>query len=74
MFVSTISFKPVKNYHTILPSCTAVSLERCGEFVMFSARFASITAAIGSNLGMNVFFFHSRGLLEKNPCVVHEFC
>ena len=74
LFVSTISFKPVKNYHTVLPSCTAVFLEHCGEFVMFSARFASIAAAIGCNLGMDVFFFRSRALLEKNHCVVHEFC
>ena len=51
---------------------TAATLKRCNEFAMFSARFATITATISSNLGMDVLFFDSRNLLEINPWVVHE--
>ena len=41
---------------------------------MFSARFATITAAISSNLGMDVLFFDSSDFLEIIPCVFDEVC
>ena len=75
LFVSTISFKLEKNYHTIAPSlhpCTTITLTRCNEFVMFSSWFATITTAISSNLGMDVSFFVFSNLREINLCVVVE--
>ena len=74
LIVSTISFMPVKNYHTVAPSMCSITLKRCSEFVMFSARFSSITVTISSDLGIYVFFFDSRDLLEINPCVVDKVC
>ena len=54
----------MKNYHTIAP------FMYCFNFKTFE----TITVVISSNLGINVFFFDSRDLLEIKPYVVDEVC